>query len=665
MFEVKITGGASTTGTASDNTRLNETLNQLASKMSSFDTAVKELQNIAKVQKEAMDTVKKSLSPKAVSDNIEVNKIKAQASLARAQVVTPEIKAQYAEANLQRTSALKQRQENVQEVFARADQARAAGNEKYARKLETTAAESISKGVNSGIKSSGLETIGKILAAAGGVALISSTIKSNIEADKNIQLAAMQNPLTNYDFGSPIGSVMMSTAQRKYANIEAGASIAGAGIGALVGSVVPGLGTLIGAGIGGTIGSVAGGLYGSQGNAQAAIKAQAVQTYTNNYMNLQALSATNRAASGLIGGINSQTNKVGKYNITDIEVPLVTTIAKGVATYSKNFKEMDKLTDYVKAAQIPISQVGQLAAGVGYFSRQKGFDVGTMGQVFSAYGVNDYAGALQSAQIFNQAGMSPNRAIEMAAKSAQASSGFQAAQQGFYGQALTQQADTKFLLKTITGIDVDDYLQTGVDKTGRIKQARNRTLAIKAKGGLVTDPIDRLIDTMLPGNLTNMPLNALQKRDVTAGDISPTEEQQKYFSTINQAFSRAMPEGENMDTIIGDFAKSVGLSTNKLDAFGASLDNLTLKLNSMAEGGMSMAMPQNTFIRGASTVSTRSGDSSSSYGVRMPTPKGLSDNAANMARLNAAPVSGLNMRQQILGKDSPESWAVPPIKRNK
>jgi len=214
-----------------------------------------------------------------------------------------------------------------------------------------------------------------------------------------------------------VASIENLSAKRDYGLLAGGLAIAGSFFGP----------------VGTAAGAAAGALIGSYGIGQTELKSSIDQDIVNNKLRLEALSATNAPAYAAANAVQ------GKSPLSNVETPFVRTIAQSLGAYNHNTEAVTKLTrsilDFSKAAQLDEGTTSQIASSAGYLSRLPGFNFENTKSLFKAYGTTDYAGALNGAVTFAQAGFSPQKAQELAIQYQSTTPGAQNAAAGFYGNA--------------------------------------------------------------------------------------------------------------------------------------------------------------------------------------------------------------------------------------
>lgn len=498
----------------------------LASVMSNLNESVKALSSNLKSFQTKFNSIKENLSKGAEPTYSQTtSRMRAEAYKVRSEFLNDpqgkQIQQQRAEANLLRIQTEKQRQDLKNDILKRADQYKLAGDTKFAQKLESDVSESLKSGVNKGVTNSRLS---QVFTAIGGAGLVLSTASKVFSSQSAAGLAMMQNPYTSgYDYGGQVSGVMQANTQKENAYVGLGA----AGIGAIVGSIVPVIGTAIGAIAGGLVG----GVYGSYASSQTNLKSMAASSLVNNTMNAQALSATNQAASGLYN--QGMTGR----RITDVEQPLVLAMSKAAGVYNRNFKEIDKLTDYVRAGNMSIQQGAGLSGAVSFLTqgmnqKQQGNFIDSMKQSFSAYGVVDPAATAANAMLYKQAGMAPSDAAELAARATGLNPGAQGALSNYYSQPITSRGMQNFLAKNIYGVNLPNLVTGKGD--ARANAYRKNALNFEKTGNLgALDP--RALGFEQLYNLTNLQTVSKQT-DIR--DITSTPTQKKIQSLTNQTIAQ-------------------------------------------------------------------------------------------------------------------------------
>lgn len=573
-------------------------IDSLSSRMSTFETAIRDFTTKTKVQNETMTRVKENLSQAKVNQTtdptlIKIAQAKSDVSKIRAEFATSAEGKNLAEgrtaASLIRNRVGELQQQNLASVVGFAQTARASGDIKRAKEIEDQVTPAITKSVDKGIQNSKLKNVMNAIGAIGGIGLATSTIKGVISTDKQMALSMMQNPILNgYDYGSMVGGVMTANAQQKTGLLTAG----GAGLAGLAAALIPGVG-LAGIGLAAAGGGAIGSIMGASGESKTALQARSLGNYINNYMNLEAMQGTNASAAklamGSLGG--------GKHALTDIEAPLIMTMSKGVAVYNNNFKAMDELTKYAKSAQLNLGQAANYSGMVGLFSKDKNFNLSRMNDLFNTYGITpEHYGEITTRKtLFQQAGMSPDRALELATKAAGANPIAQGAMNSYYSQDLIERGDRVFLAQRLLGENLETMAESG-NYSPQALAAKRRAEATIKSGGLNSNVRDRLRNILYPGGLFSVAESPIESRDIQSARQNPSMVQESFTNTINQMSSQAMMGADvNPSMVIGKWVEGITGSTINLDAFKTMLEQTTDTLSNFAKSATNDVKKWNPF----------------------------------------------------------------------
>lgn len=544
--------------------------NGLASVMSNLNESVKALSSNLKSFQTKFNSIKENLSKGAEPTYAQTtSRTRADAYKVRSEFlndpVGKQIAQQRSEANLLRIQVEKQKQDLKDELLNRAKEYKQAGNIKFAQKLESDVSESLKSGVNKGVNQSRLS---QVFTAIGGAALVVNSANKIFSAQSAAGLAMMQNPYTNgYNYGGEVAGVMQANTQKENAYVGIGTGIAG-GLAMMSNNIY---GKIIGAG---TV--AAGQLYTSYASSQTNLKAAATNSFVNNTMNAQALSATNQAASGLYN--QGMTGR----RITDVEQPLILAMSKAAGVYNRNFQAMDKLTDYISAGNMSIQQGAGLSAAVGFLTQgmntkqQSGF-IDTMKQSFSAYGVTDPAAAAANAMLYKQAGMAPSDAAELAARATNLNPGAQGALANYYSQPISARGMQNFMSKSLFGVNLPRLTSGKGD--AKAEAYRKNLMNFEKTGNLgALDPRAMAFEQLY--NLTNEQTVATQK---DTRNITSTADQKKLLSVTNQTIA-TNAQGMTLDKAIGTLNDEIVSSSNKLSIFTEAVNAAANALNKIGVG---------------------------------------------------------------------------------
>lgn len=573
-------GNSPNSGTAGNNELLSA-VNKLAEGFSSFQTSLKTFVDQTKVSSTAMLKIKENLSEvrKANATDPQLKNIaetKSRTAEKNAAIRgSPEMLATVgarAEGVFARNRAQEIRERTVSRGLNQASNLYASG-EISSKKFTDIIQQSITTGTNKGLESSKLRSVMTTLGAMGGIGLLSSAVGNVFKSNSQMAIAASQNPILNgYDYGGMVSNVMNINANKNASLTTTALTVAGGALGAF--------GGLAGVGIGASLGGAAGQVLGAHSTGQAALQAHALSSYVNNYMNLEAMSGTNQAASRLSRG------GIGKSPLTNMEVPLIMTMSKGVAIYNDNFKAMSELTKYAKSAQLNLSQAANLSANVGLASKDKGFSIQNMANLFSTYGINpeQYNDVFSKKQIFQQGGMNPNKALELAAKSSGLNPIVQGAMSGYFGQDLVERSNKVFIAKNILGEDLEQMGMSG-NYSPQALAAKKRVEANISRGSLNTNPFDILRNSLYQGGLYSVGESPIESRTLQQARTSPSMAQESFTNTVDTIMSQGMGGNTNINPSMemGKFVQSISGSTVNLDAFRDRIQETTEAMGSLSD----------------------------------------------------------------------------------
>lgn len=359
--------------------------------------------------------------------------------------------------------------------------------------------------------------------------------KNYINANVGIGKSTLENPMTNgYDYGGSVANIETLSAKKNYGLLETGLTVLGTLIGARFGGVKGAIG-------GGTVGATAAGVIGAYGIGQAELKSGIDRDIVNNRLRLEALSATNGPAYSAASSVQ------GKNPLSNVETPFVRTIAQSLSVYNHNTDAVTKLTrsilDFSKAAQLDEGTTAQIAGSTGYLSRLPGFNFENTKSLFKAYGTTDYAGALNNAVTFAQAGFSPQKAQELAMQYQSTIPSAQNAAANFYGSS-TNRYVNELTTQAIAGFSLEAYsdpknpghkaafarasqLADYARKNPHSSQAMINDVLLKNVGGAYGVP---LVDML---------------NESAAGTVSPTKTQQDLINATNR--NRQAAAGGTLD----------------------------------------------------------------------------------------------------------------------
>jgi hypothetical protein len=483
------------------------------------------------------------------------------------------------------------REQAISSLSAKSKESFERGDAKEGRRLQGLWENAISKGTQDGLKK-GWGKIGGFGSLLYGGKLLANQISTNYALGGQIGIAAMSNPLTNnYDFGGPASRISQLTAQQHYGNVSLGLTAAGGAIGGLLGGPI---GFGVGAGVGGALGQV----FGAKGNAQAQMHAEALGTYINQRMANEALLGSNAAAGGLFTsahGVMGNRFGVGRGDETtalDPTAPLAKEIAKGTAVYNRNYKEMDTLTKYAVAAQIPMSQLGKLGQTAGLLNLSKN-EITNMANLASNYGVG-LSDLAERTLVFQQGGLGKDTAMNAAAKSFQNVSGFQAQQTSFLQGGYVDR-EMRDIVGQIAGYDVEAINNPNHPRRAEAmaKLAKDQAAITKAPHGMAgigSNFLKRYFldisgfnqSTFNPNNPTQMDLNA-------GGATAAMQPSANLMSMLHlqESTSIAAKKGGEVDlksitSHFEDFGRHLSGSSATITGFNESVVRATESLNELA-----------------------------------------------------------------------------------
>lgn len=568
------------------NNELISSLNNLGNKLSSFESILSKFVTNTKSYTTASNILDKHVDARLAS---------ARASQQRAIFNSTDRGASIRERSLSNSSLNAQtrfmREQAISDLRAGSSVAFARGDTKEGTRLQKLWESAISRGTRDGLNKSALGKIGGFGSLLYAAKLGANQLSSYYNANAQIGIAAMTNPFTNnYDYGSPMSRIMQLSAQQHYSMASLGLTGAGAGIGALLGGPM-GLG--VGATIGGTIGQI----FGAAGNSKASLQADAISNYINQRMTNEALLNSNASASQLLTsthGIFRNKFSIGKGDDKtelDPTMPLAREIAKGVAVYNRNYKEMDTLTNLAIAAQVPMSQLAKLGGAAGLLNLN-GSQISKMANLASNSGIS-ITDLMEKTLMFQQGGFSKDSAMNAAARSFQQVSGFQTMQQSFYGSSSLNRAQQAILARS-WGIDVEAlYDPSNPNHAQAMMRAANLSKynPKNPMGNLIGNAKAAALGISQSFFNPNNINDAFNNSGSSVAKINPNSYQMKIAAlteaTSINAKNRGTIDVNEITKAVGNFAQDLSGTTMNLDNFNSALKQVIDTLKNANPGNSS------------------------------------------------------------------------------
>ncbi len=558
---------------------LERKISDLAQSLSGFKSALSEFKNATKNQSQDAKFQQQRFVEEQRTSRTSMQKDKAAitAGVQTDPRVIAQRQAQAESARYQNLASL-QRNQNAGGLLELGRQQLSGGDAKWGRELINKVADSTARGTTKALTD---KTFWHNVIGAGSMAAIAGVTSKYFQGQTGMGSGALANPMSNgYDYGAQVSSFNTLSAARNYGGLSLGLTALGA----------------LGGALGMAAGASAGSIVSSLGMSDATLQSQVQHDVVNNKMNIEALRATNAPASGVV---NSAMN--GR-KLSDVQVPMIQTIAKGISVYNKNFEAVTKLTksvlDFSQAAQLDIGTTSQVASGVGYLSRVKGFDFENTKSLFKAYGTTDYAGALSGAVGFAQAGFSPQKAQEMALQYQSMNPGMQSAASNVYSSASNRFA-SGLQFKALTGVDLQDYLDPS--SKGHAKAYSVISGMANAARANPNSAASMVTDTKLQaiGGAYSVPLSDFQLAGGSRNAVGMTATQTKMISSINQDRQLALNNGLDASAAgkqlsdLATGATAATVSTNSLTRHFQDLSNVLSNFTKIITGHSNTGMNSN------------------------------------------------------------------------
>ena len=580
---------------------LEKQLSDLTSSLSAFKTALTDFKNVTKSQ----TTDSKQQQQRFVEEQrtARANLQKDKAAITASVQTNPDVINQrriQAESSRLINLASSTRNQNASELLNIGKQQLTGGDARWGKELIDRVADSTSKGTAKALSD---KNLWQAIGAVGSLSVISSANAGYRRAQTQIGLTSLNNPMANgYDYGGTVASLINLSEQKNASILGAGATLVGSAIGGAIGGIK-------GATIGGATGEGLSAPIISYELGKTAIKSKALGDYVNNRMQIEALRGTNAPA------YNIQQSAMKGRQLTDIEVPFITTIAKGIGVYNNNFKAVQKLTNSIvnfsQSAQLDIGTASQVSGAAGLLSRTKGFDFEKTKQLFNTYGTTDYAGGLSGAVNFAQAGFNPQKAVEMSLQYQSMNPGFQAAAGGFYGNSLGR-AQGGLVARAFGGNPEALYDANNKGHGAAVSGAlniRNKYLQYIKSGDSANAILQANLYSLQTGgaDITQAPLFDMQKRDLINKPVGTTGVQAATLKTIDQQRSQALNGTLDINKAANDLVQLGTGATNVSQSFGGltnATNSLTAGLNMLTK--LLLHNYSNMGINSNSTGSTQS-----------------------------------------------------------
>lgn len=407
------------------------------------------------------------------------------------------------------------------------------------------------KGVTDGFKA-----IGTMYAAK----LISGGIIRNSALSGRMTQSAMTNPLLNYDYGSPISSILSMQSQQRTGNVTTGLALAGGIIGGAPGAIA---------------GDMIGNMIGASVNSKAYAQNQAIGELINQSSITSSLQGTNSASYNILKGRKGFT-PYSSVSELDVTKPFATEFSKGASVYNKNFDAIDKMTQYAISAQIPLAKMGAFGEAIGQL-RPNSAQFDKLTGLASSSGID--ATSLANRTIaFMQGGLGKDSAMNAAANSFQNVSGFQSAQLGYLQGGYLDRTQKNLLGKAF-GLDMEGIAKNDPNSIAKLRKFQE-VASSNFSGG--SNSLNQGVLDMLGLNQSTYNINSPQSIKPTTSRNIPGIPQQGGIDMANQA-RQAAYEGKDFDMSknMGGLITQITGTTTSLVGFDTEIKNAVSNLKNL------------------------------------------------------------------------------------
>jgi hypothetical protein len=490
------------------------------------------------------------------------------------------------------------KQRSVNRVLAQAEEQGKLGNVKEQLRLNELATNmSTGKGVATTNKNSNRELMRSMFSYGGaiyGASVVGNEFQKHFQTQGNIASAGLTNPYENYDFGSQLSNI--SNARNDATNakntgiITAVATAVTTTIGAMVGGSK---GAAAGFGIGSTAGLGAGEVYASYQNSKTKPLNEIMAQTIDQKLQAKSLKDTNYYSYNNMQNskryMNSGKNETERSSF--VLAPTIKEVAKGTSVYNKNYREMDKLTDYIVRARVPMSKIAEYTSKVAEVG-VTGKDMDRMFGLSNTYGISADAIADRTIKLM-QGGLSRGQALEVAGSSFNSTSGFQDRQMQHVQQGYLERANQEFIFKQFTG---KDLFVNGKLNEPELEKLHKSASSINGYKNITPQNLQAL--EVL--NLTSFAQSTRQVAEIESRAYRPVEsgigqENESMIKNLSIARLGVLSGSANLE----ELTKSADETSKSLISVTSKANDLMISLESLNEmvGKLTMTVEQQHYTR--------------------------------------------------------------------
>lgn len=418
----------------------------------------------------------------------------------------------------------------------------------------------------------------KILAAVG----IGSIFKQLTENEVLAPARARGLLINSNVISSPrqAGDELLSSYQNRVsASTGTIAGAGGAGIGAAIGSIFPGIGTLIGAGLG----YAAGSSFGSnQGEAKKALELPTLQRAlkTDYYSSLsRQLPQFSQFAEAQYGskGFSSTEAFQDPYFESKAE------LGKGFSRFAGGNLNSDTTSNILKSltaqgATSPqeLNQTGNLLGQIARFTGKSSLDLEKVYKAVEKTGLNPNEG-LQKTLSLLQSGLSLKDTESIVQKTSQRTEAFSSAQSSYFGSSPFQQFSAQLVGRSV-GIDVEKLEHGDKGEASKLREIvtkSNKELRSGKGIGPNSIKLQQLLSVGIGRELADSGEIDLKAGGKNGNFLLPSKTQQKVIQATQEAITNGA-KGRGPEEIVDKALEEIGKSTETFTGLKQAADDLTV-----------------------------------------------------------------------------------------
>ena len=395
--------------------------------------------------------------------------------------------------------------------------------------------------------------------------LISSNVVSNPRQAGNDLLSSFQTRIAN-DTGNIAGGI-------------------GAAAGGILGSIIPGAGTLIGAGLGYAAGSSIGGGIAERNKAtelptlQRALTTDYYSSLSKQLPQYKQFGESQYGQKGFAAGEAFQ----DPYFESKAELGRsFSRFAGGNLNADVTSNILKSLTAQGASSPQELNITGNLLGQIARFTGKSSIDIEKVYKSVEKSGMNPNEG-LQKTLSLLQSGLSIKEAENVIQKTSQRTEAFSAGQSSYLGATPFQQFSAQQAGK-VTGVDTEKFFQGDAEEIGKARKIFREAAESRKEGRLSPASINAQLLESQQGITPAMADNNLKAAQGKAGDdyLSPSQSQQKILDVTQQAITKGA-KGRGPEEIVDKALDEIGKSTDSFSGLKKASESLTKSFEDAAK----------------------------------------------------------------------------------